>query len=69
VNPDALYAALVDLHRGLDDDQSALAEARLTLLLAEALGDVERVRRLVAEARAIFDKPREAGDARPEEER
>jgi Protein of unknown function (DUF2783) len=57
VNPDALYAALVDLHRGLDDDESALAEARLTLLLAEALGDVERVRRLVAEARAIFDKP------------
>jgi hypothetical protein len=45
------------MHRGLDEQQSALATARLVLLLADALGDVDRLAALAAEARAIFDTP------------
>ncbi len=53
--PDDFYAALMDLHRGLDDEQSAAANARLVLLLANHIGDsnvLEQAIRLAGE-----DKP------------
>jgi hypothetical protein len=39
-SPDDFYEALVQLHSALDDEQSAAANARLVLLLANHIGDV-----------------------------
>jgi hypothetical protein len=57
MNPDDAYATLAAMHRGLDEQQSALVTARLVLLLANALDDADRLAALAAEARAIFDTP------------
>jgi hypothetical protein len=50
--PDDFYQALIDLHRGLTDDQSQLVNARLILLLANHIGDAEVLRDAMAAARA-----------------
>ena len=39
--PDAFYEALIDMHRDLTDAESALANARLILVLANHIGDLE----------------------------
>jgi hypothetical protein len=39
--PDDFYEALVHLHRELDAEQSAAVNARLVLLLANHIGDVD----------------------------
>lgn len=39
-DPDAFYAALTDLHRNLDRQQSESANARLILILANHIGDL-----------------------------
>ncbi len=36
---DGFYAALVAAHEGLSDDESALANAKLVMLLANQVGD------------------------------
>ena len=51
MNPDALYALLVTLHKDLGEAESALVEARLVLLLAHELGSAERLAELITEAR------------------
>lgn len=38
-DPDAVYAALVEAHRGLDANASAALNARLVLILANHIGD------------------------------
>ena len=38
-DPDAFYAALTDLHRELEPEQSERVNARLILLLANHIGD------------------------------
>lgn len=38
--PDRFYERLMDLHRDLDDDASAAANARLILVLANHIGDI-----------------------------
>ncbi len=38
-NPDAVYAAIIDAHRDLTDEQSAAFNARMVLLLANHIGD------------------------------
>lgn len=38
-NVDDFYAALIALHDGLDERQSALANAKLILILANHIGD------------------------------
>ncbi len=43
-SPDDFYEALIDLHRGLTDEQSAAVNARLILLLANHVGDAEVLR-------------------------
>lgn len=48
---DAFYEALIDAHRDLSDDQSALLNARLILLLANHIGDVSVLREALTEAR------------------
>jgi hypothetical protein len=50
-DPDELYALLVDAHRGLDAEASAALNARLVLLLADRLGDLDAVRAAVAAAK------------------
>ncbi len=42
--PDDFYEALIELHRGLTDAQSAQVNARLILLLANHIGDAEVLR-------------------------
>jgi hypothetical protein len=40
-NPDAAYEALVDAHRGMPDAESAALNARLVLILANHIGDLD----------------------------
>jgi len=49
--PDDFYEALIELHRGLSDAQSALVNAKLVLLLANHVGDAEVLRAAMAAAR------------------
>ncbi|TQV78850.1 DUF2783 domain-containing protein [Exilibacterium tricleocarpae] len=50
---DAFYAALTDMHRDLDRDQSERANARLVLLLANHIGDLDTLREALAIAGAL----------------
>jgi len=47
--PDDFFAALAELHRGLDAEESAKANAKLVLLLANHIGDAA----VLAEALAL----------------
>lgn len=47
-SPDDLYQALIELHRGLDDEQSRVVNARLILLLANHIGDQDVVREAIS---------------------
>lgn len=48
--PDEIYEALIELHRGLDEEASRQADARLILLMAGEIGDAETLKRLIAAA-------------------
>ena len=50
-DPDSLYQALVDAHEGLTDAESRQLSARLILLLANHIGDLEVVREAAVLAR------------------
>jgi hypothetical protein len=50
-NPDAAYEALVDVHRGLTDAESAALNARLVLILANHVGDLDVLKAAVALAK------------------
>ena len=50
-SPDDFYSALVDLHRGLTDEQSELVNARLILLLSNHVGDIDVLREAMRRAR------------------
>ncbi len=49
--PDDFYQALIGLHRGLTEPQSALVNAKLILLLANHIGDPEVLAAAMAAAR------------------
>ena len=49
---DDFYQALIDVHRELSDEQSALVNAKLILLLANHVGDMQVLREALALARA-----------------
>ena len=49
---DDFYEALIDTHRDLSDAQSALVNARLILLLANHIGDMQVLREAMQLARA-----------------
>jgi hypothetical protein len=49
--PDDFYEELIALHRGLSDEQSALVNAKLILLLANHVGDIDVLRAAMAAAR------------------
>lgn len=48
---DDFYQALIDTHRDLSDEQSALLNAKLVLLLANHIGDIGLLREALALAR------------------
>lgn len=48
---DDFYEALIDTHRDLSDEQSALLNARLILLLANHIGDLDVLREAMRIAR------------------
>lgn len=48
---DDFYEALIDTHRDLSDEQSAMVNARLILLLANHIGDIGILREAMAIAR------------------
>ena len=41
VNPDAAYQAFVDARRGLSVEQAAMLDAKLVLILANHIGDID----------------------------
>ena len=49
---DDFYEALIDTHRDLTDEQSALVNAKLILLLANHIGDMHVLREAMQLARA-----------------
>lgn len=50
--PDEFYAALIEAHAGLDEQQSAALNARLILLLANQVGDLATLKEAIAAAKA-----------------
>ncbi len=50
--PDDFYEDLIGLHRDLTEQQSALVNAKLILLLANHVGDHDVLREAMAAARA-----------------
>jgi hypothetical protein len=51
-NPDAAYVALVEARRGLSDAASADLDARLVLILANHVGDLEVLEEAISLAKA-----------------
>jgi len=56
VEPDALYALLMDAHRGLDNAASRQLDARLVLILANHIGDKDVLREAIALAVATHGR-------------
>ena len=50
-DPDALYQMLVDAHRDLDEAASARVNAKLVLLLANHVGDIDLIAEAITAAR------------------
>lgn len=50
--PDDFYEALIEMHRDLTPEQSAAANARLILLLANHIGDADVLAQAMKRARA-----------------
>ena len=53
--PDEFYQALIDAHAGLTEAQSAALNARLILLLANQVGDLDTLRAAIAAARDALE--------------
>lgn len=49
--PDGLYAMLIEAHQGLTEAESLKLDAKLVLLLANHIGDLEVVRAAIAKAK------------------
>jgi hypothetical protein len=50
-SPDDFYEALIESHRGLRGAQSAIVNAKLILLLANQVGDIDVLRAALVKAR------------------
>lgn len=50
-NPDAAYVALVEARRGLSEEAAAALDARLVLILANHIGDLDVLKEAVLLAR------------------
>lgn len=49
--PDDFYELLIEAHRGLSDEQSAMVNAKLILLLSNHIGDLDVLREAFDHAR------------------
>ena len=49
--PDDAFRAVVEAHRGLNDEQSADFDAALVLILANHIGDIDVLREAIALAK------------------
>jgi hypothetical protein len=54
--PDEFYAALIESHTGLTEEQSMAQNARLILLLANHIGDCDALKQAITLARAQADE-------------
>jgi len=52
-NPDAAYVALVEARRGLSDEAAAALDARLLLILANHIGDLDVLKEAIALAKNV----------------
>ena len=59
--PDDFYERLIAMHRGLSDDESALVNAKLVLLLANHIGDAGVLAQAMAAARDGMGATGDAG--------
>jgi hypothetical protein len=59
--PDDFYERLIATHRGLSDEESALVNAKLVLLLANHIGDPGVLAQAMAAARDGLGTARDAG--------
>ncbi len=50
-DPDAAFRLIVEAHRGLSDPESAALNARLVLILANQVGDLETLRQAITLAK------------------
>jgi hypothetical protein len=50
-DPDAAYRLIIEAHRGLSESESAAFDARLVLILANAIGDLEKLKAAIALSR------------------
>jgi Protein of unknown function (DUF2783) len=48
---DDFYESLIEMHRDLSDEQSAMVNAKLVLLLANHIGDISTLREAMSIAR------------------
>lgn len=55
--PDDFYEALIAAHRDLSDEQSLQLNCRLVLVLANQVGDTDRLLAALAAARSSLDTP------------
>ncbi|HVL58052.1 MAG TPA: DUF2783 domain-containing protein [Burkholderiaceae bacterium] len=55
VDPDGFYQELIEAHRGLDDAGSQMLNAKLVLILANQVGDMQVLRDALALARRGID--------------
>jgi len=51
-DPDDAYQCIIDMHKGLDDDESHAVNARLILILANHVGD----KNIIAKATVVARK-------------
>lgn len=65
-DPDRIYRMLIDAHRGLTDEESAVLNTRLVLILANQLADETVIAEAVALAKADMGRvtDRSAKDTR-----
>jgi Protein of unknown function (DUF2783) len=56
-SPDAFYEGLIDMHRGLSEAQSEIVNARLVLVLANHIGDLEVLGQAMKIARGDANPP------------
>jgi len=66
--PDDFYERLIATHRGLSDEDSALVNAKLVLLLANHIGDAEVLAQAMAAAREGVTNRNEADSSKAKPE-
>ena len=64
--PDDFYERLIALHRGLSDEESALVNAKLILVLANHIGDPDVLAQAMAAAREGVPNRDQAAVSKPE---